>query len=136
LIAAKFSHDMKWVLYSSDQSGAMQVYVRPLNSSQSGMWQVSSNGGTQGWWVNNDKAIIYVTADGKVFKVSANGSGNSFAVGSSQYLFSLSDRNLSGLSDVSRDGREFLGTRPVGRATIPPLTYVQNWKGLIGGRGN
>ena len=136
LTAAKFSHDMKWVLYASDQSGTMQIYVRPLNSSQSGMWQVSSNGGTQGWWVNNDKAIIYVTADGKVFKVSDNGSGNSFVVGSSQYLFSLNDRNLSGLSDVSRDGREFLGTRPVGRATIPPLTYVQNWKGLIGTGGN
>ncbi len=136
LTAAKFSHDMKWVLYASDQSGTMQIYVRPLNSSQSGMWQVSSNGGTQGWWVNNDKAIIYVTADGKVFKVSDYGSGNSFAVGSSQYLFSLNDRNLSGLSDVSRDGTEFLGTRPVGRATIPPLTFVQNWKGLIGTGGN
>ena len=131
LINAKFSHDMKWVLFTSNQSGVNQLYVRPLNSNQTGMWQVSTEGGISGWWVNNDKAIIYATTDGKVFKVTVNSSGNSFVVGSSQHLFSLTDKNISGLSDVSKDGTEFLGSRPVGKAAIPPLTYVQNWKGLI-----
>ncbi len=127
----KFSRSMKWILYSSNQSGTGQLYVRPLNKNESGLWQISTDGAAQGWWVNNDKDIIYLTKDNKVFKVSVNGSGDEFIVGSSQYLFSLNDRNLSGLSDVSKDGSEFLGTRRVENEAIPPLTYVQNWKGLL-----
>jgi len=131
LINGKFSRSMKWILYSSSQSGTEQLYVRPLNKNESGLWQISTDGAAQGWWVNNDKYIIYLSKENKVFKVSVNGSGSEFIVGPSQYLFSLSDRNLSGLSDVSKDGSVFLSTRPVGKEAIPPLTYVQNWKGLL-----
>ncbi len=131
VINGKFSRSMKWILYSSSQSGTEQLYVRPFNKNESGLWQISTDGGAQGWWVDNDKNIIYLTKDNKVFKVSVNASGDEFTVGPAQYLFSLSDRNLSGLSDVSKDGNEFLGTRPVGKEAIPPITYVQNWKGLL-----
>ncbi len=127
---AKLSKDMKWVLYCSTESGTFQIYVKPVNS-ETGMWQVSNEGGSVGWWVDNDRAIIYLTTDGVVYKVDVNGSGSSFAVGPSHYLFNLGDKNLSGLSDVSSDGAEFLGTTEVGAATNPPITYVQNWEGLI-----
>lgn len=136
LMSGKFSRDMKWMLYSSNQSGANQIYVRPLDRTQSGMWQVSTQGGSQGWWVDDDRAIIYLTNDGKVYEVGVNGSGKSFSVGTPKYLFSLSDENLSGLVDVSANGQVFLGVRPMGKAAIPPLTYIQNWEGLVAGGEN
>jgi eukaryotic-like serine/threonine-protein kinase len=131
----KFSKNMKWVLYSSDASGAYQIYVRPLELSKKGMWQISTQGGSQAWWVDNDRAIIYLTKDGKVYEVGVNGIGDSFSVGPSRYLFSLSDKNLTGLVDVSADGKLFLGLRPMGKAAIPPLTFIQNWQGLVTGGG-
>lgn len=60
----------------------------------------------------------------------------SFSVGTPKYLFSLSDENLSGLVDVSANGQVFLGVRPMGKAAIPPLTYIQNWEGLVAGGEN
>jgi Tol biopolymer transport system component len=126
----KFSEDMKWILYTSSQSGSLQIYVRPTNN-DSGIWQVTSEGAINGWWVDNDKAIIYLSVDGKVYKVNVSTSGNNFIVGTSQLLFTLQNKNLFGLYDVSADGNTFLAARPVSKTTIPPLTYVQNWKGLI-----
>ncbi len=135
IVNGKFSKDMRWVLYASSQSGMFHLYVRPVNN-ENGMWQVSPESGQSGWWVDNDKAIIYVTTDKKVYKVNVNSSGNNFIVGTSQFLFSLQDKNLFGLDDISKDGSEFLAARPVSRTTIPPLTYVQNWKGLINETGH
>jgi len=130
LVNGKFSKDMKWLLYATDKSGTAQLYVKSLNKS-SAIWQIPTNGGIKGWWINNDKDILYMTTSGDVYVVSVNSSNNNLVFGSPRFLFSLQSQKLSQLVDVSKDGTLLLCTRSLGNAKVSPLTYVQNWKGLI-----
>ncbi|HKJ80648.1 MAG TPA: hypothetical protein VJ954_01390, partial [Ignavibacteriaceae bacterium] len=130
LVNGKFSKDMKWLLYSTDKSGTAQLYVKSLNKN-SAIWQIPTNGGIKGWWINNDKDIIYMTRSGDVYVVSVNQSDNNLVLGSPRFLFSLQSQKLSQLVDVSKDGTLLLCTRSLGNVKVSPLTYVQNWKGLI-----
>lgn len=50
-IAGRFSHDMRWIAYASDESGKYEVYVRPFDPNSAngsppggGKWQVSTAG--------------------------------------------------------------------------------------------
>ena len=45
-LQARFSPDGKWVAYSSNESGAREIYVQTFPAS-SGKWRVSANGGSQ-----------------------------------------------------------------------------------------
>jgi Tol biopolymer transport system component len=55
---AQFSPDGRWVAYVSDESGQLQVYVRPFPSPGSKS-QVSTDGGTQVLWSRNGKELFY-----------------------------------------------------------------------------
>ena len=54
----QFSHDGRWMAYTSDESGQMQVYIRPFPDPER-RWQVSTDGGTQPLWNPNGKEIFY-----------------------------------------------------------------------------
>ncbi len=55
---AQFSPDGHWMAYASDESGQMQVYVRPFPGPDR-RWPVSTQGGTQPLWSRNGKEIFY-----------------------------------------------------------------------------
>jgi Tol biopolymer transport system component len=42
---AQFSPDGRWVVYTSDETGTKEVYVRPFPMSSGGKWPVSNGGG-------------------------------------------------------------------------------------------
>jgi hypothetical protein len=46
-------------------------------------------------------------------------------------LFNMTDKNIIYLFDVTKDGKTFLGGVSNGNAVTPPLTFIQNWEGLI-----
>jgi len=129
-----FSNNMKWIMYGSNESGKSQVYVQPFDGS-GGRRQISNNGGYPLRWVDNDKAIIYVWQN-EVFKVNVDASGQNFVVGKPELLFNTLDKNIIYLYDVTKDGKTFLGGVSNGSATTPPLTYIQNWLGLINQKVN
>ena len=124
-----FSNNMKWIMYGSNESGKSQVYVQPFEGN-GGRRQVSNNGGYPGKWIDNDKAIIYIWQN-EVLKVNVDASGQNFDVGKPEVLFNMTDKNIIYLFDVTKDGKTFLGGVSNGNAVTPPLTYIQNWKGLI-----
>jgi serine/threonine protein kinase len=124
-----FSKNMKWFAYTSNESGNFQVYVQPFDGN-SGRWQVSKDGGTPIRWIENDKAIIYAWQN-KVYEVKVDASGSNFVPGKPELLFDTTDKNLLGIADVTEDGKTFLCGKSTGSTITPPLTYVQNWKGLI-----
>ena len=124
-----FSNNMKWIMYGSNESGKSQVYVQPFNGN-GGRRQISNNGGYPLRWVDNDKAIIYLWQN-EVFKVNVDASGQNFEVGKPELLFNTLDKNIIYLFDVTKDGKTFLGGVSNGSAVTPPLTYIQNWQGLI-----
>jgi dipeptidyl aminopeptidase/acylaminoacyl peptidase len=53
----RFSPDGKWIAYTSNESGAMEVYVRPVN--QPAKLRVSTNGGANPVWRRDGKELFY-----------------------------------------------------------------------------
>jgi serine/threonine protein kinase len=58
----RFSPDSHWLSFESDVSGRYEVYVRPV-AGAGGPWQISSRGGTGGFWSRDGKEFAYLTLD-------------------------------------------------------------------------
>jgi serine/threonine-protein kinase len=56
--APQISPDGRWLAYSSDESGRMEIYLRPLGASDR-RWTVSTNGGLHPLWSRDGKRIFY-----------------------------------------------------------------------------
>ena len=54
----QFSPDGRWVAYVSNESGEMEVYIRPFEGPDR-KWQVSTQGGTQPRWSKNGRELVY-----------------------------------------------------------------------------
>ena len=144
----RFSPDTRWVAYASDESGKVEVYVRPFPDAMAGKWIVSSGGGSQPRWRGDGKELFYISRDQKLMAVdvstgSVAGPGNAgFRSGTPKLLFAappVSGETLRPWAryDVTADGRKFLLAAPVGNresaspAAAPPLTMIQNWQGPL-----
>jgi Tol biopolymer transport system component len=143
--AGRFSPDLRWVAYVSDESGRHEVYVVPFEpdagagpGSARGKWQISTGGGTLPRWRRDGKEIFYYDERGsRMMAATVNGAGAAFAVGAVQPLFLIrpsgGDINAGALQrmfyDVSRDGQRFLvSPEPPERQSVAvPATVVVNW---------
>jgi len=115
---ARFSSNGSWVVYSSDESGKREIYVRQF-SEPGRKLQVSTGGGQSPAWSRDGKAIYYLTLDWKLVEARLN-PGVTIA-GVTHPLFSVPrDAKFEVLSD-----RKFLILSP---ATVSsPVTLVLNW---------
>jgi serine/threonine-protein kinase len=129
---AEVSPDGRWVAYESDESGQLQVYVRPFPTVDGGRWQVSTSGGMQPLWARNGRELFYRSGDAVMSVAVESGAGfvarNPVVLFKGQYAPSLSGRNY----DVSPDGRRFLmlkvGAGAVPQNPSPPrVVIVENW---------
>ncbi len=82
----QFSPNMKWMSYSSDESGKLQIYIIPFNpdkpnSVTGGKWQISVDGGRHPKWMNNGKSVYYFTPDNKILGVDVNEKGSTISPG-------------------------------------------------------
>jgi Tol biopolymer transport system component len=59
---SQFSPDGRWMAYASDESGQMQVYVRPFPGPDR-KWPVSTQGGTSPRWNRNGTELFYRTGN-------------------------------------------------------------------------
>ncbi len=125
-LAPKLSPDGRFVAYQSDESGRVEVYVRPFPDG-TGKWQASVNGGAEPRWRSDGKELYYLTGS-TLMSVSVS-TGQDLTLGQPQALFESTD--LSGLAgyDVSRDGQRFLTISPVedSISAPPKVRIVQNW---------
>jgi Tol biopolymer transport system component len=72
-IHASFSPDDRYVLYSSDESGRQEIYLRSLDGS--GRWQVSDEGAKSARWGPGGRSIVYQQssdADGQMKRVDVS----------------------------------------------------------------
>ena len=122
---ARFSPDMKWIAYQSDESGTNQIYVRPFPG-PGAKWQVSTNGGTIPRWNRNGKELFFLT-DGKIMSADVNGSNSTFETGKVKLFFDPSSMGGTNVRDMSGDGQTILLERPRSRQTSTPLILVVNW---------
>jgi serine/threonine protein kinase len=132
--SAQFSPDGRWVAYSSNESGSMEVYVTPFPSGN-GMWQVSTGGGQEPRWRRDGKELFYLSRDSKMMAVPVS-AGASFESGSPVALFQTHRRQPISSQDifsydVSADGQRFLIATKVDESNAAPLTVLLNWTSAL-----
>jgi eukaryotic-like serine/threonine-protein kinase len=133
---ATFSPDMRWIAYSSNESGRFDVYVRPFAASGplgapsfgEGKWQVSKDGGKDPFWRAEGKEIIFQAGPDGTAKmtVDVKTNGAAFEAGIPRQLFQAP---IDYGWDVTPDGKRFLLAVPQGqRPNEVPINVVLNWQ--------
>jgi eukaryotic-like serine/threonine-protein kinase len=129
-IQGRFSPDLRWIAYTSDESGVPEVYVRRYPGGEN-LWRVSTNGGAQPQWRRDGKEIFYLAADGKLMAADVRVSASGFATDPARPLF---DTGIKGLFVdrrnhyvVTRDGQRFLLNVTAEDDNLAPITVVMNW---------
>ena len=123
------SPDGRWLAYTSDESGTLDVYVRPFPGGAE-KWAVSTRGGSEPQWRGDGKELFYLGADRTLMSVPI-AAGASFEAGVPKALF---ETRVGAINPefrhnyaASKDGNRFLiNTVPDG-ASSPPITVVLNW---------
>ncbi len=123
------SPDGRWLAYSSNESGAAEVYVRPFPETSSAKWQVSTAGGSEPAWADNGSELLYI--NGKSEMISAEVTpGATFSVGKQRVLFSVAPFYRPGTVpaySVSPDGTRFLMVREGDASQLSELILAENW---------
>ena len=122
---AQFSPDGHWMTYASDESGQMQVYVRPFPGPDR-RWQVSTQVGTQPLWSRNGKEIFYRAGNKMMVVDVSRGVGLTLSpprqLFEQRYVF----QNVSVANyDVGADGQRFVMIKD--DAGSGRLNVVLNW---------
>jgi len=124
----------RWLAYNSNESGQLEIYVRPFPNVNAGHWQVSTAGGVQPLWARNGRELFYVAPTGDVMGVQVS-AGPAWAASAPAKVIAANRYYHGGQGaaptyDVSPDGRRFLMIKPRDpRAETTPtsLIIVQNW---------
>jgi serine/threonine protein kinase len=128
---AQLSPDGRWMAYSTNETGSMEVYVSPFPSTN-GKWQVSTAGGEEPRWRQDGRELFYVSADGKMMAVPVKTTIAGFEAGSPVALFQTRRRQPISAQDVfsydvSGDGRKFMIATKVDEPNAAPLSVLLNW---------
>jgi eukaryotic-like serine/threonine-protein kinase len=132
--APALSPDGKWLAYESDETGRMEVYIRPFPNTEGGKWQVSVNGGQAPLWAHGGRELFFVDGTRNMVAVPVS-AGTSPQLGDRKVLFHLTDDLYLGDPenytpfDITPDDRHFIMARQVRAATTgrPTFLLVDNW---------
>jgi len=127
------SPDGKWVAYTSDESGRIEVYVQSFPG-PGGKRQISTTGGSQIRWRPDGRELFYVAADERLIAVPITlGADGQLETGAPVPLFRTRispyfDRHAQ--YSIAPDGR-FLMNVVVEAPDVPPITVVLNWDAAL-----
>ena len=124
---AKFSPDNKLIAYTSDESGAFEVYVQAFPVA-SGKWRVSTGGGSQPQWRGDGRELFFIAPDRKLMAVEVK-TRAAFEADVPKPLFDTRIFQLTTLRNhyvVGRDGQRFLINSRSEMNNVP-ITVVMNW---------
>ena len=123
---ADLSPDGRWLAYQSDQSGGMEVYVRPFPNVDDGQWQISTGGGTHPLWASDGRELFY--RRGAALMAVLVQTEPSFTPGTPELLFEGDYLVVAGGRpyDVAADGEQFLMIKE-GDESARNVILVQNW---------
>jgi Tol biopolymer transport system component len=126
----RFSPDGRCFSHHSDESGSIQVYVRPFPDARS-RWQISAAGGSNPLWSADGKEIFYADGAGRLVSVQVQ-TGDTFTAGPPVVLFDagISPTNPHRDYAVSPDGQRILLITPI-EGEPGHLIVVQNWPALL-----
>jgi eukaryotic-like serine/threonine-protein kinase len=126
--APRFSPDGRFIAYASDESGRLEIYVRPYPG-PGGKWQVSTEGGSEPVWNPKGRDLFYRSGNKMMAVDVATQPG--FTAGKPKVLFEGSyvptPRSFPDY-DVSPDGKRFLMLKADAQAQGPTqINVVVNW---------
>ena len=107
---AVFSPDGRWIAYTSDESGTVEVYVRPFQSSAGGKWQISTGGAAYSFWSRDGRELYFESLDQRIMVADYTAKGDSFEAGKPRVWSETPIRPMSaGMSalDLAPDGKRF-----------------------------
>jgi len=129
-MAARFSPDSQWLAFVSNESGAAEVYVAPVDDAGA-RYRVSSAGGIAPRWGRDGKELIYVTPDFNLVSVPLT-LGRHVQRGTPTMMFrqqTLYEGYLRGnvAYELTPDGQRLLVNRVLRDPAVAPLTLLTNW---------
>ncbi len=127
------SPDGRWIAYESNESGQLEVYVRPFPGVDAGKWLVSSGGGQEPDWSRDGQTLFYFGPTSMM--EAAIGDGPAFTWDTPEPTFDHAPYNSPGVPPrayaVSPDGQRFLMWKNFVSETARPadmkIIVVQNW---------
>jgi len=124
--SAQLSPNNHWIAYQSNESGRLDVYVRPFPNVNDGKWTISTAGGQRPAW-SPDGTELFYAEESAVMRVPVDTRGSRFVAGPPERLFS-GPFDLSYMSyAVSKDGTHFIMVEVDPNARPTQLNVVQNW---------
>jgi serine/threonine-protein kinase len=124
----KFSPDGRWLAYQSDETGQVEVYVRPRSGS-GGQVKVSLTSGISPTWSPGGEELLYLDREAdQLMAVRFSVEGDEFVPELAQAMFDY-PRSYGGWFDVTVQPLRILTDEPLmlESATQPPPTVVVNW---------
>jgi serine/threonine-protein kinase len=124
------SPDDRWLAYESNESGTLEVYVRPLVGA-TGHRQASTSGGQDPVWSGDSRTLFYRQGDAILSVSVASGAGGP-VLGRPQIVLSATGLVPDTFPnfDVSADGQRFVVVRaaglPDGSRSEDQLVVVEN----------
>jgi len=128
---AQVSPDGRWLSYSSDLTGRLEVYVRPLTGDAAPV-QVSVDGGASARWGVDSRTLYFINAGEFVAASLAIGSGVAVTRRATVVRGPLViDTNAENVNwSLFPDGKQFLFIDQGTQDRQPHLALVQNWMAL------
>jgi len=128
------SPDGKWLAYTSEESGRLEVYVVPFDPLASpdnilagGRWQISTEGGNQPRWSPTGKELFFANPSGTVlYAASVKFETGKLESTNVRKLLDLPLHPAWAFYDIGRDGKIYMSSY-VGRQSSP-LTMLLNWR--------
>jgi len=120
------SPDGHWIAYESNESGRIEIYVRPFPNVEEGKWQISRDGGTSPVWAPQGLELFY--RNGQAMMVVGIKTEPTFTPGSPVVLFTGRYTMGGGIinCDISPDGQRLLMIKEVEGST-GRINVVLNW---------
>jgi Tol biopolymer transport system component len=120
---ARFSPDVQWVAFVSEETGRPEVYVTRLDKPGE-KWRISNEGGASPRWRRDGKELFYWTKDRRFMSVPIT-PGPKFEAGPPAQLFKADPASLD--YDVALDGQRFLFITSAHGTQSLPFAVVVNW---------
>jgi serine/threonine-protein kinase len=125
------SPDGRWLAYTSNESGRLEVYVAPFPDAAQGKWPVSEGGGSEPVWGPDGRELFYRNGANRLVSVAVQTSPG-FAAQEQTILFPTTAYHSAPLGgaqyDVSPEGERFVMIRqPAGEGELGgDLVVVEN----------
>jgi Tol biopolymer transport system component len=128
----RLSPDSHWIAYTSDESGAREIYLQRFPSSGPKL-RASVAGGREPSWRGDGKELFFISSDGNLMATPVHGE-QALELGMPRALFNLgSQRDTFSEThyDATPDGQRFLVERLLDANSRSALTVVVNWTAAL-----